>query len=314
MTVKAPDWAVDELRAVMASSMANSEEVMRMQLYMESLVFMTQIMPPVQILEYACGGNSKSARSLLRNNVWSGLHKFVSPKCFHNPDEFRIQGGQFAAARITTIQECSPGCPLVEAVWKAFVSGESIMCRPLYGKTTAYYRWNRCGKIWEMNWGFPSITGNPASTHSLRSFTRRLRACQITAMFTSDPTKVDIDNGIFPEDSELATFLESPFARQAYVQEFIVPWILENSALDCKAYLLNPSPAILQDTRRVIATMANGGIDLPIEFMNPEEEDKRVSAAKNIVIAAFKETEGTGLIKTYNAKKLKKYRRELQGE
>ncbi len=67
----------------------------------------------------------------------------IAPRCFQEPDEFRKEGGQLAAAKVLTIQECAPGDPVAEEVMKKLISGERLMCRPLYGTTAAYYRWSR---------------------------------------------------------------------------------------------------------------------------------------------------------------------------
>ena len=165
---------------------------------------MNQIVPPIMILLSGDGGNSKSARTLLRNNVWGHLHKSVSPTCFQKAEEPRIQGCHFSAAKLLTVQEVSPGDPVCEAELKKMISGEYLWCRPLFGKETKQYRWNRCGLRWEFNNHFFSIQGDPSNLPALRSWLRRFRALRLKACFTSDPRKVDIENCIFPEDSDIA--------------------------------------------------------------------------------------------------------------
>eukprot|EP00959_Pyramimonas_sp_CCMP1952_P187145 3913418-Pyramimonas_sp.AAC.1 len=66
------------------------------------------------------------------------------------------------------------------------------------------------------------------------AFERRLRVVKLHAAFTSDPTKVDIEQGVFLENTELAEFWDSPFARQAHIETHVPPWILEHSAKDCR--------------------------------------------------------------------------------
>ena len=301
-----PDWAIQELDLFVSTRMARTAHVLPMHSALDALVFMNQIIPPVQLLEYADGGNSKSAATMLRDNVWQGHHSIISPKCFQENDEFRKQGGQFAWARSMTVQECSPGSPLIEATWKQWVSGERLMCRPLFGETTEYFRWNRCAKYWETNWGFPSILGDPFNMSSLRHFTRRLRTARLHAVFTSDPAKVDVENAVFPENSELAHFLESPFARQGYIETYIVPWVLEHTVADTKAMLMNPPPEVVEDTRRVIATMANGGLELPEDFKTASELAECLAKAEQCVRRAHKETRTWPMpVKTYQVKSIK---------
>eukprot|EP00959_Pyramimonas_sp_CCMP1952_P133832 2798744-Pyramimonas_sp.AAC.1 len=103
----------------------------------------------------------------------------MSALAFQKPEEFRKQGCHFAHARLTTVQECSPGTPLEEDVWKCFVTGGFLACRPLFGKTTAYFHWLKCGKFWECNQIFWEIQGNPHNVQSQKSFWRRLRALQL---------------------------------------------------------------------------------------------------------------------------------------
>lgn len=305
IVARAPDWAVDKLRMFLSTGFAKAEAGWKLELSLEALAFMNQVMPPVLVLEYADGGNSKSARTLLRNNVWQGHHKVISPRCFQEPEEFRKQGGQFASAKVITIQECAPGEPMVEEVMKKFISGERLMCRPLFGTTTAYYRWSQTAKFWECNWGFPSISGSPEDMRKLYAFERRLRVLKLHATFTSDPTKVDIEQGIFLEDTELAEFLESPFARQAYIETYLLPWIMEHSAQDCRDAVMDPPSEIRDETRRVVATMANGGIHVPESFQTAEEHAVSHDNAEKTCRLVHADQSAVSMIKTYDVKKIK---------
>lgn len=93
MSTKAPDWAIEEMQVFLTASYAGSAAAWGIEMSMESLAFMGQIMPPRQVLEYADGGNAKSARTSLRDNVWQGVHKAISQQAFQEPDEFRKHGG-----------------------------------------------------------------------------------------------------------------------------------------------------------------------------------------------------------------------------
>ncbi|CAK0814598.1 unnamed protein product, partial [Prorocentrum cordatum] len=270
-----------------------------LELSLEALAFMNQVMPPVLFLEYADGGSSKSARTLLRDNVWRGHHEVVSPRCFQEPDESRRQGGQFAPAEILTIQECAPGGPMVEDVMKSFISGDRLMCRPLFGTITAYYRWNRAARFWEVNWGFPSMSGSPDDVRKLCAFERRIRVVKLLATFTSDPAKVDVENRIFKEDTELGELLESPFARQAYLDTNLIPWILEHSASECSAVVMTPPPENLNESRLIVAAMASGGLHVPESFRAPEEGAAATESAEKIFRDVHAKQAANSIIKTH---------------
>ena len=179
------------------------------------------------------------------------------------------------------------------------------MCRPLFGTTTEYYRWSHTARFWECNWGFPSISGSPQDMRKLFAFERRLRVVNLQATFTSDPTKVDIEQGIFLEDTELAEFLESPFARQAYIETYLIPWILEHSAKECRDAVMDPPIEIKKDTRRVVATMANGGLQVPESFQTAEEETASHDKAEKICREVHADQSAVSIVKTYDVKKIK---------
>ena len=135
----------------------------------------------------------------------------------------RSERQDFAAAKIITVQGCAPGEPLVEEVFKKWVGGERLMCRPLFGTTTECYRWNHAARFWEYNWGFPSIAGSPDDMQKLCAFQRRLRVVKLHASFTSNPKQVDIEKGVFREGTQLTEFLESPHALKAYIDLYLLP-------------------------------------------------------------------------------------------
>ena len=86
-----PDWAIDKLRGILASCWANNEDSWKIDTAQEALGWMCEIQPPVGCILSGDGGNSKSARTLLRSNVWGKHHKIVSSSCFQKEDELRIQ-------------------------------------------------------------------------------------------------------------------------------------------------------------------------------------------------------------------------------
>ena len=131
---------------------------------MEALVWFGFMLPQKIIVLQGKGGDGKSIYTLLRSTVFGELHSFVAPACFDIEEEFRKQGGQFAGARFITIQECNGGTPLQEAIFKSFVGGDKIGCRPNFGKETEYFSWEYCGKCWEMNLETPSVRGRVAGS------------------------------------------------------------------------------------------------------------------------------------------------------
>ena len=125
---RASDKTIERLRVVLATTYASGEDARDIDTAMEALGWMGLSTPPVQVLLKASGGNGKSARTVLRDNCFGSYHATISPTVFQTPDEFRIQGKQFAHARALTVQECEPGKPLNEEVWKRFCSGERLAC------------------------------------------------------------------------------------------------------------------------------------------------------------------------------------------
>ena len=96
LAYKAPDWAEDKLRCFLATSFAGNKEGRLIDLAMEALCWYNEDIPQVQILFTGHGGNSKSARTLLRANVFGEAHGVMAPEVFQVPDEFQKQGLHFA--------------------------------------------------------------------------------------------------------------------------------------------------------------------------------------------------------------------------
>ena len=296
----APDWALDELALLLATSYAGTEAGRDLDIAYEALSWMNKPTPPVVLFLVGVGGNSKSARTILRNNVFAGHHRVLTFDMLQVPKEFRIQGGKFAHAKSLTIQECSPGKPLLEAEFKRFASGEYVACRPLFGKETAYYRWNNCAKYWELNMQFPSIEGDCSKLWELRSMTRRIRVITLRSIFTSDSGAVDIENARFKEDADLMDFLEGPYVRLAYVKHFLIPYIRAHTAEECRKRVLDPPLEIMEATRRVVAQMANGGLEVPAAYRTAEQDDQRLKEARDIVVKAHTDVAPSRKLKEYD--------------
>ena len=151
-----------------------------------------------------------------------------------------------------------------------------------------------------------SSKGSPDRLDLLRAFTRRIIAIELQATFSSDPDRVSIDDRTFAEDSTLGAFLDSPEVRVAYIQSFLLPYIMENSAEDCRRTLLNPPSCLVAATRRLVAQMANGGIEPASEALTEEQEKQRIQEASEIVIQAFVDAQGKDFVKKYDVAKVMK--------
>ncbi|CAK0812923.1 unnamed protein product, partial [Prorocentrum cordatum] len=294
-----PQSVVERLALFLATSFAGSEAGREMDLAMEALAWMGLPTPPVMVMLTGNGGNSKSARTVLRNSVFGGHHAVLAADVFQEPQECRKQGGQFAFAKCLTVQECAAGIALLEEIWKKFVSGEFMACRPLFGKTTQYYRWLTCAKFWETNRQFPRINGDYKRFHELRSIWRRLRVVLLKSVFTSNPGSIDVDEAVFREDADLMAFLEGDQTRLAYIKFFLWPFIQEYTASRCRQVLLDPDQSIVEETRRVVAQMANGGLEVPAEFITEAENRAQLDAARGIVEAAHRDAAGKATLKLY---------------
>lgn len=238
---------------------------MHMDLSMECLSVSEEITPPLILVPTGDGEDGKSLRTILRGNVLGDAHKVMSPKCFQVEDELRKQGNQFAFARGVTIPECMPGAPLIEDEFKSFAGNGKVACRPLFGKTTVYYQWERCGKWWEMNKSYPSIRAAQKDARRLRAFVRRFRVIVYSSSFTLDADSVDFDKKVFMDDPTLAEFLGSPEARHIYLHKVLLPYRQHHTAAECVRTLKQATPRIMQDTLAMVQQMANGGIHPYVE-------------------------------------------------
>ena len=158
----------------------------------------------------------------------------------------------------------------MEDSWKNTISGGESMCRPLYGKVTENYSWAFCAKFWEFNLMFPRIHADPAVWKTLEPYTRRILVVFLTSMFTSDHSKVDLDNKVFPDDTDLMDFLKSPEARLAYTKHLFLPFIRRHSYEDAVRILKFPSDRMKRNSLKVVQQMANGGME---PYQGPFDRD-----------------------------------------
>ena len=126
ITLEPPDHIVDVLALSLTTSFAGNEAGHECDIAMEALAWMGQPTPPVQILLTGHGGNSKSARTTLRGNVFGGPHTCMGAGVFQELNEFRIQGCHFAFYKCITVQECEAGRPLCEYAWKRLCRASSL--------------------------------------------------------------------------------------------------------------------------------------------------------------------------------------------
>ena len=69
--------------------------------------------------------------------------------------------------------------------------------------------------------------------------------------------------------------------------------------------VMSPPEEILQETRRVVATMANGGLAVPEAFCSAEKEEALQESAAQICRDVHQSTVGQAFIKSYNVHKIK---------
>ena len=117
---------------------------------------------------------------------------------------------------------------------------------------------------------------------------------------------MDIEKCIFAEDCDLAKFLESPFARIAFIEMYLIYWTMAHTAKDSRDIVMNPPEAVLEHTRKVIATMANGGLEVPDHFKTTDQEAEDIASAELIVRKTWTDSATFGpLLKFYDVKKIK---------
>lgn len=159
LAYKPSDVNVRRVRRFLATTFASHPAARLIDLSMEALCLYGIAMPHKIVILCGPGGDGKSLRSMLRANVFGTGHKFMSPQALQKEDEFRVQGCHFGNAKVVTIQECKGGVPMVEDVFKLFVDGGALPCRPNYGEETQYLSWASTAKFWEMNLILPRVHG-----------------------------------------------------------------------------------------------------------------------------------------------------------
>ncbi|CAK0895051.1 unnamed protein product [Prorocentrum cordatum] len=250
---------VERLRLFLCTPCAGQAAGRRVVMAVEALAMHGEPAPPKIIVLQGGGGNSKSATTKLRANVFADSHKFMSASCLQKDDEFRKQGGQFAGASLLTIQECSGGDPLQEEVAKKFASGEVPPCRPNYGETAEYFGWPCAGKFWELSFALPSVVGGPHDPPSLKSWCRRLLVIPLESSYSASPAEVRAGDRVFLDDSTLSPFLDSSVARHIYMLHHLLPFLQKYSADDCRRFISLPGQGTQDRTISFVQQMANGG-------------------------------------------------------
>jgi len=123
------------------------------------------------------------------------------------------------------------------------VSGGYLPARPLFGKTTEYFRWGSASKFWELNNAIPSIKGDHTDVSKLKSFTRRFRVASLGSAFTADATAVNVEKRVFEDADDLSAVVQSSRGCMAYHRVFLRPFIRGHTAEDCIRALKQPSQA-----------------------------------------------------------------------
>ena len=96
---------------------------------------------------------------------------------------------------------------------------------------------------------------------------------ELGSVLSSDPNKLSV-TGRFFEEKDLTSFLESPDACLMYVRNYLIPFIEQYTAEECRQMINNPSQDIVNATKRVVAQIANGDLDLLDEWQSPEQRDR----------------------------------------
>ena len=247
------------------------------------------------------GSNSKSLLAALRANIAGDSHKFVSPTVFETPEEFRKQGGQFAHARLLTIDECSGGTLLLEAVFKPFASGEHLACRPNYGKQTEYLSWRGAAIAWNCNRELPRIRVTAITKEYLMAWTERITVLQTTSSFVSDPDNVDPLNHIYLANPKAKEFVSSGLAKYIRLNKQLMPMTELYSLEEMVEKLNNPSQRIRQGSYEFVEKMARGG--LTEATSDGQEERDALRKAKDMLSTVFK----SDLVKKQKHHFVKKY-------
>jgi hypothetical protein len=260
LAYKPSDANVERLRRFMATTFAGHPESRLIDASMEALCLFGRPMPHRIVILMGPGGDGKSLRSMLRHNMFGTGHRFMNPQALQKDDEFRLQGSQFGNVKAVTIQECKGGAPLIEDVFKLFIDGGLLGCRPNYGEETKYLSWAHTGKYWETNLILPSIHGNPEDIKKLKSWWRRILVCHIDSAYTANPAEINARERVFAEDCSLPTFLQSCEARFIYTTKYLMRFIRKNSAEKCISNLQSPPQIVKDDSIKAVQQMANGGL------------------------------------------------------
>ena len=90
------------------------------------------------------------------------------------------------------------------------------------------------------------------------------------------------DGQVFEEDADLSDFLSGNLAAVIYIKKWLIPFTKKHTPAQCKHILLNPPENIVDATRRMVAQMANGGLEPAPHNINFNTQSD--AAATNLVI------------------------------
>ena len=239
---KAPEYLVAKMRNFFATTFSQCPKGLIANLHMECIVLAgTDPVPQKCIIMKGCGGNGKTLDAILRHSQFGRRAKWISPTCFTVRDEFRKQGCGFVDCDVATVDEATSQCYLEEDVYKAFVSNGPLSCRmPNIGVETAMLSWPRTGKWWLLNGAFRAPGSKVGREEARKSWSRRHEVMELNSSYTGDPSKVDIQRGVFPADPDLETFFRSGLAGFIKMTHFTLPHLERTTEREIVEFFQNP--------------------------------------------------------------------------
>jgi hypothetical protein len=264
VSFKANDSDKKRFRTGLITAFAGNPEGRRMVFANDLLGVLELQNVQVCLFHRGDGGNSKTAMSILRNSLYFGTHKFISATVFENEDEHRKQGINFAYCRAGTIQESATGVFIRPDLYKNTVGGGQFPVRPNYGKETLMVSLLQTAFNWECNnaprlrlpgAADPKVALANFDVKKVRSMIRRVRVVDYYAIFVGDPTKVDIANKVFLDDSELIELFSSGLGAYLHLHEYLLPFLAKYTLKEVRSILANPSGAQLKLVEEFVKEM-----------------------------------------------------------
>jgi len=138
MHVKVDEEVARKIRLMLCTTFADNPEARFMDAAMEALSFYGIEVPHTILVFQGDGGDGKSMRTLLRENVFGGRHKTLGADVLQVPEEWRKQACNFGSALGITIQECQGGAPLQESWAHYYLALEASDTGSYSGEKNSY--------------------------------------------------------------------------------------------------------------------------------------------------------------------------------